>query len=146
MKSKNAERDIQIWEARNTGLTYQQLSDQYHISRERCQQICTRLSFRLATNEIRSMLAENQDVPVIAEHIKKKYHIDVSENLVRSIAMAQKRGKKTFNPKRVCCFECQFGREVSHSTAVLCNHPSREEPLLYRGKNRPHDCPLRRGL
>ena len=63
----NEERDRAIWEARNAGLTYQKLSEQYHITRERCRQVYTSVNFRMAMQEVYRLLDKEKIEETVAE-------------------------------------------------------------------------------
>ena len=81
----NEERDRAIWEARNAGLTYQKLSEQYHITRERCRQVYTSVNFRMAMQEVYRLLDKQVDGAVIADSVHRKYGINMTSENVQSI-------------------------------------------------------------
>ena len=146
MVRKNEERDRAIWEARNAGLTYQKLGEQYRITRERCRQIYTSVNFRMAMREVYRLLDKQVDGAMIADLVNKEYGISMTPENVQSVLRARQQEKKVINLQKINCYDCQFATAMPSSNCHICKHPSRREPLLYRGKNHPHDCPLRRGL
>ena len=50
--------------------------------------------------------------------------------------------KGWFNGDFMKCSECEYAKFLSSCQAYTCEHPECKDAIIFKGKTKPHACPL----